>query len=112
MLACTRALEQGIRIPAKDGGAGGFDLQRDSTFEANVSHVLRFLVDHDLGGGRWLELPVGAFKVAAEPRSSTAQIEVEIEMDKLMVDGAGVRAISLDTDLGSSVPPVRTVALE
>jgi DNA polymerase delta subunit 1 len=112
MQASVRALEQGIRVPPRDGGGSGFDLQRDSSFEANVSHVLRFLIDFDLGGGRWLELPAGLFKVSVESRATSAQVEVEVELDKVMQDGAAVQAISLDTELGSSIPPVRIAAFE
>lgn len=109
MIPSVKAIEKGIQVPAREDKAA-FEFQSGSTFEANVSHVLRFLVDHDLGGGRWVELLPGKFKVSPEPRATTAQLEVDVHMQ---LGGEEVlRAVPLDTELGSSVPPVRTLALE
>jgi hypothetical protein len=30
------------------------------SYESNVLYVLRFMVDTDMGGGQWLEVPAGA----------------------------------------------------
>lgn len=109
MLPSVKALEKGITIPAADGKAA-FDFQCTATFEANVSQILRFLVDHELGGGRWVEVLAGAFKLSPEPRSTTAQLEVDVQME--LGGKETLRAIPLQTELGSSIPPLRTLALE
>jgi len=110
---CAKALEQGLRIPAGEAGLDAFDVQGSSTFEANVPVVLRFLVDSDLGGGRWLELLPGTYDMKPvndkQDRSSMAQVEVEVDLSP---DRQTVKAISVDTDLGSSMPPVRIASLE
>jgi len=105
---CVKALEQGFRLPAREGGEGASEVKAHSTFEANIPLVLRFLVDRDLGGGRWVELAAGSFRAGARPRATTAQLEVDVLADA----AAGLHAVPLDTDVGSSVPPVRTLALE
>lgn len=111
MLPCSRALEHGINVTREEGSS--FDLQSDSTFEANVSHVLRFLVDFELGGGRWLELAAGCFQLIPEnDASTTAQIEVIVDMEKATEKNSFVKAIPLDTDIGSSIPPLRTLTFE
>jgi len=99
-----KALESGVRLPGADG-AVGLEVQSGTTFEANIPLVLRFLVDADLGGGRWLELPAGSYKEATEDRVSSSQYEV-------IADGSAVTAIPVDSELGSSVPPVRTLSLQ
>lgn len=104
MTPCVKALEQGVTIPAQEGGRDKLEVQSSSTFEANISFALRFLVDHDLGGGRWVELPAGSYHTTPKPQS-TAQIEVCAPCE-------GLRAVSADDEVGSSVPPVRTLALE
>lgn len=111
MQPCVRLVENGIRLPAAEGGTSIVEIRSESTFEANVSHVLRFLVDHDLGGGRWLELPAGNYRRSAESRATTAQVEVEMDLSTVADGSANVQAIALDTELGSSIPPVRTLSL-
>mmetsp|Transcript_129778 Transcript_129778/g.236124 ORF Transcript_129778/g.236124 Transcript_129778/m.236124 type:complete len:1114 (+) Transcript_129778:72-3413(+) len=109
MLPSVKALEKGIAVPAADGKAA-FDFQSSATFEANVSHILRFLVDHELGGGRWVEVLPGSFKLSPAPRLTAAQLEVDVQV-QLGGDEA-LRAVPLQTELGSSIPPLRTLALE
>nr|QDO16561.1 DNA polymerase delta catalytic subunit [Crypthecodinium cohnii]USW07833.1 DNA polymerase delta catalytic subunit [Crypthecodinium cohnii] len=78
------------------------------TFEAEVPFLLRFLVDKDFGGGRWVELPVGSWKkveASSDTLISSSQLEV-------VADGDVLRAIPLKEEGGSAMPPVRTVAVE
>mmetsp|Transcript_121587 Transcript_121587/g.189883 ORF Transcript_121587/g.189883 Transcript_121587/m.189883 type:complete len:1100 (-) Transcript_121587:165-3464(-) len=111
LLPCVRALESGINVSCQEGRT--FQLQSDSTFEANISHVLRFLVDTELGGGRWLELPIGCFQLSPDnDHGTTAQIEAIVDLEKATIDNPFVRAIPLDTEIGSSIPPLRTLAFE
>lgn len=113
MAPCVKVLEQGIRVPPTAGSGGDtVELQSSSTFEANIPQVLRFLVDFDLGGGRWVELAPGAFEVLTKDTNSTAQLEVSVDLANAAVSGGGLRAVALESELGSSIPPLRTAALE
>jgi DNA polymerase delta subunit 1 len=52
-------LEQtGVDVP-------GRGTQRCSTFESNVAYVLRFMVDKDVRGGGWVQVPGGKYQVHA-----------------------------------------------
>lgn len=111
---CVKALENGIRLPLPQDAAEGtapVELQGAGSFEANVPSVLRFLVDHDLGGGRWLELAPASF--SASPRKTTgAQMEVDLDLAQCQSDGSNViRVFPLDTEAGSAIAPVRVASL-
>eukprot|EP00930_Biecheleria_cincta_P027660 TRINITY_DN19393_c0_g1_i1.p1 TRINITY_DN19393_c0_g1~~TRINITY_DN19393_c0_g1_i1.p1 ORF type:complete len:1085 (-),score=193.71 TRINITY_DN19393_c0_g1_i1:111-3365(-) len=100
---CVKAFEQGISV-------AGHEVQSSATFEANVAVVMRFLVDFDLGGGRWLELQPGAFKKQTDPQSTTAQLELVVDLEA--AGARGLSAMPVDSKEGSAVPPVRILALE
>ena len=36
-----------------------------TTFESNVLFALRFMIDHDVVGGNWVELPAGQYTFQA-----------------------------------------------
>lgn len=46
------ALEEGIRL-------GNEQLPSLASYESNVLYALRFMVDTEMGGGHWLEIPAG-----------------------------------------------------
>jgi len=43
-----------------------------ATYESNVLYTLRFMVDTNMGGGQWLELPPGGCKGWQRRRAKTA----------------------------------------
>ena len=50
---CRGILEkQGLQVPGLSASALNFP-----TFESNVLYTLRFMVDRDIVGGNWIELP-------------------------------------------------------
>jgi DNA polymerase delta subunit 1 len=54
VLCCVSgALEDGIRC-------GERALPSLASYESNVLYALRFMVDTNMGGGQWLEIPAGA----------------------------------------------------
>eukprot|EP00850_Spirogloea_muscicola_P024564 SM001060S14104 [mRNA] locus=s1060:77:1785:- [translate_table: standard] len=53
------------------------------TYESNVVYALRFMVDRDIVGGNWVELPAGDYVPVATPLS-LCQIEVDIWYDRIM----------------------------
>lgn len=54
------------------------------TFESNTPFILRFMIDCDIAGASWLELPAGAYAVRDSRSTSTsAQLEVDITFNHL-----------------------------
>eukprot|EP00929_Paragymnodinium_shiwhaense_P006797 TRINITY_DN110757_c0_g1_i1.p1 TRINITY_DN110757_c0_g1~~TRINITY_DN110757_c0_g1_i1.p1 ORF type:complete len:1097 (+),score=285.80 TRINITY_DN110757_c0_g1_i1:70-3360(+) len=108
---CAKAVEHGLRL---QGTGEPLEIPGGPTWEANIPSVLRFLVDNDLGGGRWMELPAKSYRLKTDARSSNTQLEVDVDLSTLPPDdqARGTWSVSLDTELGSSVPPVRTLAIE
>jgi DNA polymerase delta subunit 1 len=49
---CAGALEDGVRC-------GDRALPSLASYESNVLYALRFMVDSNMGGGQWLEIPAG-----------------------------------------------------
>lgn len=45
------ALEDGVSVGGRSISLG--------SYESNVLYALRFMVDTDMGGGQWLEVPAG-----------------------------------------------------
>eukprot|EP01006_Ploeotia_vitrea_P059999 TRINITY_DN75127_c0_g1_i1.p1 TRINITY_DN75127_c0_g1~~TRINITY_DN75127_c0_g1_i1.p1 ORF type:complete len:1053 (+),score=125.84 TRINITY_DN75127_c0_g1_i1:30-3188(+) len=64
--------DQGAMYPALWSGSYHF-----TTYESNVPFELRFMIDNNLSGSPWVEIPAGKFKVV-KPTTTHAQIEVEI----------------------------------
>lgn len=57
------------------------------TFESNVLFALRFMIDHKIGGGNWVEIPAGKFTVRRPhdgPKWSTCQIEVQTRAESIL----------------------------
>ncbi|XP_040289566.1 DNA polymerase delta catalytic subunit [Bufo bufo] len=74
-----RLLEQGIRF-------GSFPTQCYQAYEANIDFEIRFMVDNDIVGCNWIELPAGKYRIRKEPhvsdddpkKMSLVQLEVDI----------------------------------
>ncbi|WIA42723.1 hypothetical protein OEZ86_008668 [Tetradesmus obliquus] len=76
------ALEDGMRCGALEDGmrCGDRALPSLASYESNVLYALRFMVDTNMGGGQWLEIPAGKWRAAAGPeggagRASWCQVE-------------------------------------
>ncbi|XP_069804107.1 DNA polymerase delta catalytic subunit [Dendropsophus ebraccatus] len=83
-----RLLEQGIRF-------GSFPMQCYQAYEANIDFEIRFMVDNDIVGCNWIELPAGKYRIRKEyeggdvrkddPRKvSLSQLEVDISWADLI----------------------------
>eukprot|EP00898_Chlorokybus_atmophyticus_P007411 jgi/Chlat1/7671/Chrsp64S09160 len=91
------AMESGIKVCGSD--------QVFPTYESNVLFVLRFMVDCNVSGGNWLELPAASYQLVSEGITK-CQIEVDIMFDKLIshpAEGvysrlAPVRILSFDIE--------------
>ncbi|XP_006986263.1 DNA polymerase delta catalytic subunit [Peromyscus maniculatus bairdii] len=66
-----RLLEQGIRVP-------GLGTPSFAPYEANVDFEIRFMVDADIVGCNWLELPAGKYVQRTEKKATLCQLEVDV----------------------------------
>jgi len=67
-----RQLEKGINIP----NAG---YKQFATYESSLPYTLRFMVDRNLRGGGWLELPRSLYKIRVGEKTSHCQLEVDVD---------------------------------
>ncbi|GBG84624.1 hypothetical protein CBR_g38906 [Chara braunii] len=74
--ACRDILERGIQI-------SGLGYQSFTTFESNVLFALRFMIDCNIGGGSWVELPPGSYRFKSQ-QLSYCQYEVDVMYDKII----------------------------
>jgi DNA polymerase delta subunit 1 len=54
-----------------------------TTFESNIAFVLRFMIDHSIGGASWIELPAGKYNLIKQSKHN-CQIEAEIFEEDLI----------------------------
>ncbi|KAG8521459.1 DNA polymerase delta catalytic subunit [Galemys pyrenaicus] len=66
-----RLLEQGIRVASL--GTPSF-----APYEANVDFEIRFMVDADIVGCNWLELPAGKYFLRPTEKATLCQLEVDV----------------------------------
>lgn len=76
--AVRRVLENGMawgRHPSKP----------HATFESNLPFVMRFMIDCQISGMNWIELPAGSYKLRRDyEKTGTCQIEADVMFDKLI----------------------------
>ena len=73
-----RVIEEGVKL--------GNDLYRGHTFESNVPYPLRFMIDRNIQGSDWLELPPKTFSVrSVHEKVTRCTIEADIYHDQLIV---------------------------
>ena len=48
------------------------------TYESNVPFPLRYMIDHDISGGSWVEIPEGKYTVRSDMLTSTCQMEIDV----------------------------------
>ncbi|RKO93814.1 DNA polymerase family B-domain-containing protein [Blyttiomyces helicus] len=72
----------------KNGFTAGATVGRvvcDPTYESNLAYPLRFMIDLEIQGASWLEIPAGSY--TARPQSektSTCQLEVDLHYEKII----------------------------
>lgn len=67
--SCRGILERGVQIE-------GIGTKNFLTYESNILFALRFMIDCNIVGGNWIEVPAGKFKKANRNMSS-CQLEVD-----------------------------------
>ncbi|XP_070257733.1 DNA polymerase delta catalytic subunit [Myotis yumanensis] len=66
-----RLLEQGVRV-------AGLGTPSFAPYEANVDFEIRFMVDADIVGCNWLELPAGKYVLRPEGKATLCQLEADV----------------------------------
>lgn len=73
-----RLLENGLQL-------GAYGSRQFQTYESNVAYVLRWMVDLDVKGGGWLEIPAGKYKRRDRLNHvSYCQLEVDLKSEDLI----------------------------
>ena len=73
-----RIFEDGVTLP-------GWGSYQAMTFESNVKYVLRFMVDLDISGANWVDLPMGTYALRRPAdKVSHCQIEADIVYNELV----------------------------
>jgi len=66
------AFESGLNIP-------GYGIRSYQTYESNVPYILRFMIDKEIQGCNWVELPPATYSIReGEWKASLCQLEVDI----------------------------------
>jgi DNA polymerase delta subunit 1 len=93
-----RLFDDGISV-----GSSGY--VRGQTFESNVPYVLRFMIDNNISGSDWIELPAGKYSAREEvQRVSRCGIEVDIFFNNLTVYPC--------TGIWSAIAPLRVLSFD
>ncbi|XXG87122.1 hypothetical protein AAC387_Pa11g1887 [Persea americana] len=74
--SCRGILERGIQID-------GLGCKSSITYESNVLFALRFMIDCNIVGGNWIEVPVGKYKKTAKT-ISYSQLEFDCLYSELI----------------------------
>lgn len=91
-------LERGLAVE-------GYGVNYHQCYEANMPFVLRFMIDTDIVGCNWLELPPGSYAVRPRSRQMTsAQYEVDVVYDSVVSHPP--------EGLYQSVAPVRVLSFD
>lgn len=73
-----RLMEEGVALPERG-------LLRGTTYESNVPFVLRFMIDNEVSGADWVELPAAKYSVrAAAEQTSRCSLEVDVFFNNLV----------------------------
>ena len=67
-----RNFDEGISVPS-------IGLVKGQTYESNVPFVMRFMIDKDIQGADWVELPAGTYSLRdADQKKSRCTFETDI----------------------------------
>ncbi|KAI9018763.1 DNA polymerase family B-domain-containing protein [Phycomyces nitens] len=73
-----RKVEEGVQVPGLD-----VPCIADTTYESNLGYLLRFMIDCQMSGCNWIELPAGTYDISRN-HTSRAQYEVYTRYDKFV----------------------------
>jgi len=79
---------------------------RGQTYESNVIFALRFMIDNNIQGADWVELPAGKYSVRPESaKKSKCTLEVDVFFNEIVPHAC-------DTPRWSSIAPVRILSFD
>ncbi|KAI0705141.1 DNA polymerase family B-domain-containing protein [Cytidiella melzeri] len=55
-----------------------------ATFESNIAYTLRFMIDTNVVGMNWIEVPKGKYTVLEEGKKSHCQLEIQVRWDQFI----------------------------
>lgn len=80
-------------------------LVRGQTYESNVPFVLRFMIDCDIQGADWIELPAASYSVRdASQKTSRCTIEADVYFNKIVTHEC--------VGKWSTIAPLRTLSFD
>eukprot|EP01031_Cornospumella_fuschlensis_P034500 gene34500-41770_t len=96
--SCKRLIDEGIHT------SQGMSI-RGQTFESNVPFVLRFMIDENIQGSDWIELPAGKYAhVADSVATSRCTLEVDVAYNNIVSHEC--------TGIYSSIAPLRVCSFD
>jgi DNA polymerase delta subunit 1 len=70
--------EQGVSLP-------GGQIFKGLTYESNVPHVLRFMIDKEINGADWIEIPAATYSLRGESKKiSRCTYEIDVFFDRII----------------------------
>jgi DNA polymerase delta subunit 1 len=61
-----------------------FKTEGTRTFESNIGYTLRFMIDTNVVGMNWIEVPKGKYVILKEGKKSHCQLEIEVRWDQFI----------------------------
>ena len=93
-----RNFDEGISVPS-------IGLVKGQTYESNVPFVMRFMIDKDIQGADWVELPAGTYSLRdADQKKSRCTFETDIFFDKLLTHEC--------SGIWQQIAPLRTLSFD
>ena len=93
-----KAFEEGVSVP-------GGNMFRGQTYESNVPYVLRFMIDNEIQGADWIELPRATYSMRAPTKKvSRCTLEVDVCFTSLVSHPS--------TGAYSSIAPLRVLSFD
>jgi DNA polymerase delta subunit 1 len=80
------SLVPGVKRMIDDGvQVSGTGVVRGQTYESNVPFVLRFMIDNEISGADWVELPANTYSVIPQSaQKSRCNLEVDVFFNNVM----------------------------
>jgi DNA polymerase delta subunit 1 len=82
-VAFPRGVSQAKRIVEEGISTVDFDNYATSTYESKINYTLRFMIDKQIFGGNWIEIPKGTYEIATN-RISRCQIEITTDFSNII----------------------------
>jgi DNA polymerase delta subunit 1 len=85
----------------------GLGTRQYATYESNIVYVLRFMVDHSIGGASWVHLPAGKYQLVTDPAERTTSTTLEAS-----IDCGDLQAHPVDDERWAHLAPLRLLSFD